>query len=849
MKGESLPIYKVFMNTKHFIIPIYQRRYSWKISQCARFYDDIADACKNGRNHFIGCFIEAIEGKNDSVIIDGQQRITTISLLLKAVHDLLDQGVVKFSSRKYAEELSDFFLEDRYEDDAIKRIKLNLLNGDSDDYFMLYSSDRQLSSDSNICTNYNYFVQRLSTFSEPLDDFYETIKNLQVIDIILEASDNPQLIFESLNSTGLALTEGDKIRNFILMGLSSADQVEYYREFWSKIEKNCGDADTSGFVRDYLSLKRQRIPNMKNVYQDFRTYWSTCGLSPVDILTDLRVYSYAYKKLLEANTGDRVTDAAITGLSNLETTVIRPFAIEVIRLEEEDVISTEEMGRSFSIIEDYIFRRLICALPSNALSKIFATLANDIKRLDGTCSDFSAKMSYVLSRKQGSGRFPDDEEFSTNLQNRKIYGSTVVWYIFSCLENRGTLETKDVWAHLEREEYSVEHIMPQTLTEEWMEDLGDDYEVIHETWVDRLANLTIVAAPYNSKFSNHRFIDKRNMVHGYHDSGLRINKMLDDKEKWGVEELEERSSALATMALSIWPDLNVSYTVDEEEDVEVSLDSDIDFTGRKLLSATFNETELQSTEWADFLEELCTIIYRDDPSRFATMVSDASRLALDSFLSSSQGPGQRKISDSVFLYTSSNTNRKIWFLQRLFRHLGIDAEDLVMHISPASKVSDDPTESKKRLWSIILPKLVEATAEAGCPSYQKRHPTASFFSDGGIGFSQMHLVSSFGFNKKFVWNYLYIDSKDLELNKRIFNCFLSHRREIEDITGPKLEWTAPDEKARRGAITMKMAVPFITDESRWNEVADISANLMKLLVSAISPYFDGVRRLLSDKDA
>ena len=850
MKGESRQIREIFPITSHFIIPIYQRRYSWKKAQCERLFDDIEDACREGRSHFIGCIITVSDGgMGEYLVIDGQQRITTISLLLKAMYDLLKRGEIKTEDSRLADIIRDDFLMVRRGKSDQERIRLNLLNEDKDDYFRLFEDDRTLSEESIIHANYNYFVSRLRSTSLDIENLYDTIQSLQIVSITLEHGDNPQLIFESLNSTGLALTEGDKIRNFILMGLTSNEQVKYYNDYWSKIEKNCGYEDTSGFVRDYLSLKTQKIPNIKAVYQDFRDYWIDCGKTPVEILEDLRSYSHSYRKLIEADTGNKRADAAITGLAHLETTVIRPFAMEVIHLSDEGLISGEEAGQSFSIVEDYIFRRQICALPTNALNKIFATLANDIRKLDGTYDDYSDKLSFVLLKKQGSGKFPSDEEFVSDFKGRNLYGSTVsrvIWYIFSCLENEGTLETKDVWNHLEKGEYSIEHIMPQTLSEKWMEDLGEDWETVHEEWLNRIGNLTVVAAPYNSMFSNNPFTKKRDMEHGFKDSGLRINQFIASKDKWTADELSERTSLLAEKALSIWPGLVTSYQEPEEEKVEISLDDDIDLTGRSLLSASFNGTPVSATVWADFVEQVSKLVYEADPSRLAAITKDASRYNLDSFLYTSSVEHSRKISDSIWLRTDCDTNRKIWFMKRLFSAMSIDEESLVMYVD-----SSDRTEAgavtNKRLWAHIIPKLIDATTEAGLPSYQNRNPIASYYLDGFIGTSKMHLVSSFGFRKCKVWAYLYIDGGDKSENQHIFNHFYAHKTEIEKAMETSVRWLPPEEKKRRAQIMIEASVPFIADESRWNEVAEISGALMKKLVTVLRPYVETQIELLAER--
>lgn len=838
MKGDSKQIYNVFWNTQHFIIPIYQRRYSWKITQCSRLFDDIEEACRNNRNHFIGCIISASDGgRGDYLVIDGQQRITTISLLLKAAYDLLSSGVLKSSDPYLADKILETFLKNRYGDNDKQRIKLNLLNEDGDEYFKLFDSDRRLSDDSEISVNYGFFLSRLKDSLLSIDELYSTITNLEVIDITLSHEDNPQLIFESLNSTGLALTEGDKIRNFILMGLSSKEQVGYYTDYWSKIEKNSGNDDPSSFVRDYLSLKTLRIPNIKSVYQEFRKYWMNSGLTPIEILEDLRNYSYSYNKLLSANTGIIDVDLSIQRLSWLEITVIRPFAIEVINLQEKDVISREEATKAFSIIESYIFRRLICALPSNALNKVFAILANDIRKLDGSYNDFSNKLSFILFKKSGSARFPSDEEFSEEIRGRNIYGNTlnrVIWYIFSRLENYGTLETKDIWLHLARGDYSIEHIMPQTLSEKWKIAIGKDYANIHEFWVNKLCNLTIVAAPYNSMFSNRPFPEKRDMEHGFKDSGLRINHFIAEKDKWGVEELEERAEAIVTASLSIWTGLQTTYKEHAEDETEITLADEIDFTGRTLSSADFNDTSIPAMEWADFLVEIVRLLYVTDPASITSVTKNAGGLGFDSFLSSFETEKSRRISDNIYLCTDCNTNRKIWFLRHLFNYLNIDKENLEMCVS-SPKEKDNYSDYRFRLWNVIIPYLKEATRDTFYPSFQNRKPTASSFLDGFIGIREMHLVSSIGKKRHKVWAYLYIDSGNLNRNKDIFAFFLSRKEEIDERLKGRVEWFVPSDKARRGAIQISETVSFIEDEKRWDEVGKIAGNLMKDLINALTP--------------
>lgn len=402
------------------------------------------------------------------------------------------------------------------------RIKLKPVKNDQMAFGRLFSDPTEHIRESNLTVNYNYFYDRIQKQEISIDELYDAICCLEIINIRLDMEDNPQLIFESLNSTGLDLSEGDKIRNFILMGLPSKEQEDYYEKYWNKIEI-CTKYDVSAFTRDYLSVKQQAIPQQKKIYTNFKDFVELGKYETEQLLIEMLAYAKRYQMLLGTSTGNKALDACIARLNRLETTVTRPYFLEVLRLYNENKISLAQVTDIFLTTENYLFRRTICDLPTNALNKIFLMLHREIIRYDGTDDNYVEKLKYALLSKKERARFPDDEEFSAAFAERPVFltNSKNKIYILERIENFGTSEDKDVYRHCDDGTYSIEHIMPRHLTPIWQKELGDDYEQIHEKWLHRIANLTLTA--YNSKYSNSSFAEKKTMQNGFDESGIRMN--------------------------------------------------------------------------------------------------------------------------------------------------------------------------------------------------------------------------------------------------------------------------------------------------------------------------------------
>ena len=486
MKGSEGKLLEYMQGTKkRFVIPVYQRNYDWKTENCKQLFDDLVKVARQHRSsHFFGSIVSSYvpSGRfTEYLVIDGQQRLTTVSLLLLAMHNLIIEGKVHPQTESMAQEILEDYLVDKYQPRET-RIKLKPVKNDRAAFEKLFDSDEEHDKKSNLTYNYEYFYNRIQKEEITIEELYDSLFALEIINIDLTPDDDPQLIFESLNSTGLALSEGDKIRNYVLMGLPAKDQIEYYEKYWNKIEL-CTGYDVSMFMRDYLSVKQLTIPAIGRIYVSFKTYVEDNTLETEDLLKDLLDYARSYEILLKGKSTDKekstdtLLNACIYRLNRLETTITRPFFLEVLRIYKKGILSLGDVREIFLLTENYLFRRNICDLPTNALNKIFLMLHREIVRYDGDETNYLEKLKYALLSKTDRGRFPRDEEFQEAIGTRQVYLMNIKnkAYILERFENYGIDEDKDIYRHLDDGTYSIEHIMPQNLTPDWVEDLGEDY--------------------------------------------------------------------------------------------------------------------------------------------------------------------------------------------------------------------------------------------------------------------------------------------------------------------------------------------------------------------------------------
>ena len=843
MNGNAQKLIKYLDGaSKRFIIPVYQRNYDWKMEHCKQLYDDLVKIIRqNRKSHFFGSIV-SVQSESGTMeeflIIDGQQRLTTISLLLLAIYHLLSSGKMVSRDHQLTDKILKKYLIDEYEPEE-KRIKLKPIKNDQKAFGILFDQDEEYIPDSNLTINYRYFYDRIQHGELDIDELFDAICKLEIINISLNHEDNPQLIFESLNSTGLNLSEGDKIRNYILMGLPNDQQTKFYEKYWNRIESYT-DYDVSSFVRDYLSIKQQSTPNMNSVYPTFKKYVEDAEVADIEpLLKDLLEYAKRYAFLIKGGHSDERLNSCIYRLNRLSTSVTRPFLLEVIRLSESGALTADELIEVFHFTESYLFRRAICDLPTNALNKIFLLLHREIIRFDGDESHYVEKFKYALLSKRERTRFPSDEEFAECMSTRNIYGmnSKNKLYLFERLENSETSETKDVWGHLDRGEYSIEHIMPQHLTAAWIVSLGDNYEAIHTNWLHRLANLTLTA--YNSRYSNSPFAEKRDMPHGFKDSGLRINQWVGRKEQWGLPELEERDQLLKNTVIGIWPYPTSNYHPQKKQMDAIALDEDVILTGRVLSKYSFKGAEQPVASWADMYQQVITMLHSENKAvltKLAVSQDPAVDLSLHFSMSPTSFNSCRQIDTDLYVWTGTDTQYKINNLRKIFAIFDVPESELVFYLKDednSETVAGNRYEIRKKYWEYTLPQLKNAFSENGL--FENVNPVTSNWIAGFVGIPGIHIDCVANFDESRVELYLGMASK--EKNKELFGFLFARKDNIEKVIGTQLIWSRMDDNKASKIHTFLPGVD-ISKDIDWPRMAKFHVDASKKLYLAFKEHLE-----------
>ncbi|MFP6215253.1 DUF262 domain-containing protein [Helicobacter pylori] len=547
---------------KQFVIPIYQRVYSWEKEQCKQLWDDVIKTGGNDQieGHFIGSIVFVHDGiyttnYNELLIIDGQQRLTTITLLFIALRNHLndeDEFLEKFSRQKI---LNRYLINSDEKGD--KKFKLILSEPDRDTLLSLIDKDRRKPSEPSlkIMENFKLFEKWISENTDKLETIFKGLDKLMVVEISLErGKDNPQLIFESMNSTGKDLTQTDLIRNYILMGLEPEKQKIFYKKYWRAMEEDFKQNETlfNQFVRHYLTIKTREIPNINKVYEAFKRYQQERGIETEVLLQDLQKYCrYFCRIVFKKEDDNKELNKALSFLVDLEMDVIYPLLLELYSDYKDGVLSEQDFTPIIYLTESYICRRAVCGLGTNSLNKIFPFVTKKINKVQ-YLESIKAYFGY-LTEKQ---RFPNNDEFKKLFITIDFYNFQKKEYFFERLENFDTKEPVNT------QECTIEHIMPQTLNLEWERDLGENFQAIHDKYLHTIGNLTLTG--YNEKYSNNSFQEKRDMENGFKQSPLRLNQSLKDLEVFGEKEIEKRASDLADWALKIWTYPNLEAETLEE---------------------------------------------------------------------------------------------------------------------------------------------------------------------------------------------------------------------------------------------------------------------------------------------
>ena len=750
------------------------------------------------------------------------------------MYNLIKSGIVTPKDVYLDKQIYEDFLVDKYQPEET-RIKLKPVKNDQKAFGKLFYDVNEYIMESNLTTNYNYFYERIQKQEITIDELFDAICRLEIINITLNNEDNPQLIFESLNSTGLDLSEGDKIRNFILMGLPSKEQDEYYDKYWNRIEE-CTKYDVSSFVRDYLSIKQLAIPSQRKIYISFKEYVEQKSIETEELLKDLLSYAKRYEILLCGSTKNKALDACIYRLNRLETTVTRPFFLEVLRLYDENKLDMSELAEIFLITENYLFRRTICDLPTNALNKIFLMLHREITRYEGNDVGYVEKFKYALLSKKERARFPDDDEFAERFTDRQVYlmNSKNKIYIMERIENYSTLEDKDVYGYCDDGTYSIEHIMPQHLTPAWVKALGEEYEEIHEIWLHRIANLTLTA--YNSKYSNSTFDEKKSVKNGLEDSGIRMNTYIAKKDKWTLAELEERNQYLMGRALEIWFTPTSAFKPAEKQMDSYTLDDDTSLSGRLIARFSYKNTEQPVSSWVEMFQKVLQILYAEDKSIITKLAaSKEDGVALNFTMNEEDFKRTFEIGDGIYVWNNTSTQIKLSVLNRVFKLYDADPSDLVFYLRDENESAHDEAgtryELRRKYCAYALDIIKETHRESG--SFANVNPSKDNWISGFIGISGFKINCLA--NIDFAGVVLYLGKVKKEENKKAFDMLMTHKEDIENALGVSLDWSRGDD-IKTSKISYKLYGVSIKNETDWLQMAKFHAEWSKKFYDFIVPY-------------
>lgn len=561
MKAIDRPFTRIINGTTQFIIPVFQRDYSWTETQCEQLWKDVLEIARDstGRGHFMGSVVYVSTGDTSAgftrwLLIDGQQRVTTLTLLLAALRDhIVATGWKGTEDSPTAARLEAYFLKN-IQEEGNRCHKLVLRRHDQETLRSILDRDELPANPSErIRENYEFFREQVAA-SDP-DEIYRGLDRLIVVDVTLDRGvDDPQLIFESLNSTGIDLSQSDLIRNYILMRLPEKEQTEVYTSYWSKLESLFRGAEKTfdAFLRDYLAFRTRASKQERadEIYRAFRRNFESLQESSGSLTALLGEMLRFARYYAAFSIGHSLVAELAEDLARLRRLVDVP-ALLLMRLfdchDRSGTLPIDQFRKAINAIETYVVRRAICDEQTRSYWQIFANLAY---RIDEQNPLETLKVG--LARQRDAYRFPGDTEFRQELHRRELYHLRVCRHVLERLENHDTREPTNTAG------YSIEHIMPQNqkLNDDWQEMLGKDWKQIQNVWLHRLGNLTLTA--YNSTYSDRPFGEKKTIPGGFNHSSVRLNKYVREQERWTTVELDNRSELLVERALKIWPALEVS---------------------------------------------------------------------------------------------------------------------------------------------------------------------------------------------------------------------------------------------------------------------------------------------------
>ena len=675
---------------KYFVIPDFQRPYSWDKANITAFIEDLESVMVGSKNHYFGSIVYINEG-NNSTIIDGQQRATTVLLMLTALYHIITDK--PSSSTRPAQEIKEKYLYNRqsyYEEP--NRIKLRTVTTDNAIFEQIFERGdfTTNSKDSKLYQAYDQFYQYFKD-KDNLQRYVDILEKFEVVIISLHTSDdNPQKIFESINSTGKPLTDGDKIRNFALMLNNDNARNIVLKKYWEKIETRLTDINKdfiSDFFKCYLTSKLQKEVKIEQVYPEFKKlFYSSIGDAQDDVKKLEEFYGQVLSYLnhyvfLKFNSDDLNVYKVVTNkgfrLNYLKIETPYPFLMRVLDEYRQGNLDNKELLQIFEIVECYLTRRIVCNIPTTGVNNLFATIHKDIESYLSEYPEekYSDLLGYILINKSGGLRMPKESEIKSAIKNNPMYSQRNYYinFVLSSIDDQSKESTLLRQSASGDIQLTIEHIMPQTLNKAWIQALGENYEQIYQQYLHTLPNLTLTG--YNSKYSNNDFLSKKTIENGFNDSPLLINQEIKKSEKWDESSLEKRESWWLDQIEKIWP-LPKPLFQPTIQGTEFNFQDDTDLTGSKVKGVSILGEITECDTWASVLAIILEKFFMLDDHLYDYVTTDE---FLHKYIKADQAVLRKpnNINGTSYYYeNNTNTNLKRDIVMKLAEYLELEKTDI-----------------------------------------------------------------------------------------------------------------------------------------------------------------------------
>ena len=611
MEATKKPILDFIGSTESvFIIPVYQRDYSWKKSNCEKLWQDLLDLPKNKReSHFFGSIVEINSGRDKkgyakNLIIDGQQRLTTTSLILLAIRNYLENSSNK--NELNSKRIGKYLTNEDCEEDVKIRLKPN--KQDKKHFEELFENRKidKANIDSNIVSNYYFFYDKIRQNEIDIDELFLSLKKLEIFLVTLEKpKDDPQLIFESLNSTGVDLTASDLIRNYVLMDLEPEEQEKQYEKYWLKIEK-LTNFDISEFIRHYLQFYFATNIKKSLVYQEFQKFREKAHLNKSEILEELLKYALKYNFFIQEHS-DKDINKRLQNIRDLDSTTLYPYLFDVFDLFEDEKLSKNDVLEILKFLESYSFRKSLSGDTKGVVAMILS-LKKEIRKQPDWQKNYLEIFKAILISKTSSQKLPIDEDFEKFLSEADVYGMRNDKFLMSSIEHHNCAY------EINLEDLEIEHIIPQNAAK-WKKMLGDNWQEIQKKYLHTIGNLSLTGK--NQELSNKDFLSKQDI--DYQTSKLKLSKNLGEGEIWNEEKIKERADWLIAIAKKVWPYPTSSYKIKSENQPDFfslqEFEND-NITKTAPFLIEIEKKEIPVKNWRNVIEELLKIFHEFSPTDF-----------------------------------------------------------------------------------------------------------------------------------------------------------------------------------------------------------------------------------------